>query len=139
LWPVSSAELYARHLGSAAMTHGVVTYCPQTFQDNRSPYTKPLADGSAGKRKEVVAMVRAKFQLNSYTTTMHSGWKDGKSTPPVEVRTLNFTPVCYDTEENKQFWASTPTGSLQLGTVNQEVWKLFELNKSYYLDFTPAP
>lgn len=76
-------------------------------------------------------MVRAKFQLNSYTTEKNY---DGK-----EKRTLNFTPVTNDkTPENKTFWQYTPSGSLQLGTVNEEAWKQFELGKEYYLDFTPA-
>ena len=83
--------------------------------------------------------VRAKFKLNSYTTEMVGNWEDGKLVGQVEKRTLNFTPVYSSgSEENKAFWNATPTGSLQLGVVNQEAWKNFELGKEYYLDFTPA-
>lgn len=81
-------------------------------------------------------MVRAKFKLNSYTTSIMN--IDGKD---VEMRTLNFTPVWSDDpqSENKTFWRWTPAGSVQLGTVNEEAWKHFEIGKEYYLDFTPAP
>ena len=83
--------------------------------------------------------VRAKFRLNSYTTEMYDRWVDNKNVGLVEKRTLNFTPVYgAGSEENKAFWDATPTGSLQLGVVNQDAWKQFELGKSYYLDFTPA-
>lgn len=91
-------------------------------------------------------MVRAKFKLNSYTTEM--GTKYPKNAAggvdwsakgePVEKRTLNFTPVSSGSPENTPFWDATPSGSLQLGVVNQEAWKEFELGKEYYLDFTPA-
>ena len=83
--------------------------------------------------------VRAKLRLNSYTTELHDKWVDGKSVGQVEKRTLNFTPV-YGTgsEENQAFWDATPSGSLQLGVVNQTAWTNFELGKSYYLYFIPA-
>ena len=83
--------------------------------------------------------VRAKFRLNSYTTEMVDKWVDGKVVGREEKRTLNFTPV-YGTgsEENKAYWDATPSGSLQLGVVNQEAWRQFELGKSYYLDFNAA-
>ena len=73
--------------------------------------------------------VRAKFRLNSYSTSMQGG---------KEMRTLNFTPVSSGSEENKKFWEWTPSGSLQLGTVNPTAWEQFQLEKDYYLDFTPA-
>lgn len=83
--------------------------------------------------------VRAKFRLNSYTTEMFDKWEDGKAIGKVEKRTLNFTPVYGDgSGENREFWDATPTGSLQLGVVNQAAWRDFQLGKAYYLDFTPA-
>lgn len=92
--------------------------------------------------------VRAKFRLNSFTTELHQsyphrtegGQVDYKRPESVEKRTLNFTPVYSDdpASENKAFWDATPSGSLQLGVVNPEAWKHFEIGKAYYLDFTPA-
>ena len=93
-------------------------------------------------------MVRAKFRLNSFTTELHArypqkkadGSTDYSKPENVEKRTLNFTPVHSDVEgsENKSFWDASPSGSVQLGVVNPEAWKHFEIGKEYYLDFTPA-
>jgi hypothetical protein len=79
--------------------------------------------------------VRAKFVLMSYTTHLvYPGGKESRK----ELRALKFSPVTNGSEENKSFFAYTPSGSVELGTVNEEAWKQFELGKSYYLDFTPA-
>lgn len=88
--------------------------------------------------------VRAKFRLDRYETTMHSTghrenskWvDDGK----VEKRTLVFRPVFDDNpeSENRKFWEATPGGEIRLDVVNQEAWQHFELDKEYYVDFTPA-
>lgn len=92
---------------------------------------KDAALNSVTEEDMYMATVRAKFKLNSYTTELHG---------EQEKRTLNFTPVYSDEpgSENKIFWEYTPSGSLQLGTVNQEAWEQFEIGKEYYLDFTPA-
>lgn len=91
--------------------------------------------------------VRAKFRLNSYQTSLQTvGYEkdaDGKDVyaKPIkeEMRTLNFTPVGAGpgaSEEDKMFWRSSPSGSLQMGTVNKAAWEYFELEQDYYLDFT---
>lgn len=81
--------------------------------------------------------VRAKFVVQSITRTQSSVYKDGQ-TVPQEVQTIKLYPVTGGTDENKKFFASTPTGAIELGTVNVEAAKQFELNKPYYVDFTPA-
>jgi hypothetical protein len=81
--------------------------------------------------------VRAKFRVNSITRQQFSVWKDGK-TIPQEVQTIALVPVCDGSEENKKFFASTPTGKIELGTINLESAQQIELNKDYYIDFTPA-
>ena len=92
-------------------------------------------------------MVRAKFKFVSYTTDLYTRIKvgmkysDPDSLETVETRTLKFSPVYGNGDpehENTKFWSSTPSGHLELGTVNPEAWKHFELGKDYYLDFTPA-
>lgn len=75
-------------------------------------------------------MVRAKFKLQSFTTSLdHTG---------KELRTLTFYPVTSGSDENKAFWQYTPSGKIELGTVNPDAWSKFELGKEYFLDFTPA-
>lgn len=41
--------------------------------------------------------------------------------------------------ENAKFWAATPAGQLQLGTINPAAASQFELHREYYVDFTPVP
>ena len=96
--------------------------------------------------------VRAKFRYNSHTTELHRTYPHRKAKieggtimerdldrlEETEKRTLNFTPVGDDSPENKLFWDATPSGSLQMGTLNPEAWKEFELGEEYYLDFTPV-
>jgi hypothetical protein len=90
--------------------------------------------------------VRAKFRVRDYSTAVDNrptGEKDENGTPilaPVEVRTINLVPV-YSQDpgsENHTFWKYTPSGAIQLGTINPAAWEQFELNREYYVDFTPA-
>lgn len=60
---------------------------------------------------------------------------DGKWGPSRQW-SFEFSPV-YGTEgENKSFWESTPSGRLELSCIQED---LFEVGKSYYLDFIVAP
>ncbi len=47
-----------------------------------------------------------------------------------------FTAVTGKSPENEAFFAATPSGSLSVSTVTQD---LFTPGKSYYLDITEAP
>jgi hypothetical protein len=97
--------------------------------------------------------VRAKFKLISVEASILSTSEkvvkdDGNGKASVEyvpvdkeMRTLNFIPVYGNgdpSHENTKFWQASPSGSIKLGTVNPEAWEKFELNKEYYIDFTPA-
>lgn len=93
--------------------------------------------------------VRAKFKYIGNAASLNSSYPhvkaDGNAdyTRPelVEMRTLKFQPVSANNDpnhENHKFWGATPCGSIELGTVNPEAWKQFELGKEYYVDFTPA-
>ncbi len=74
--------------------------------------------------------VRAKFVCNS-VTKFKSGWGDH----PIHYNYV-FAAVTSGSEENKSFFASTPSGKVELSALSAE---LFEIGKEYYLDFTPAP
>lgn len=80
---------------------------------------------------------RAKFTVHSITRSLSSVW-DGSKSVPQEVQTVKLFPVSGTSEENKKFFASTPSGSIELGLVSLEAAKQFELNKTYYVDFEPA-
>ena len=75
--------------------------------------------------------VRAKFVCQSVTQTKQH---DGKV-----VNTFKFMAVYGGqgaNEENKKFWEATPSGSVELSCVREEV--KFEIGKEYYLDFIPV-
>lgn len=86
--------------------------------------------------------VRAKFKVTEITRQMGSTRsKDAEGKDiwvPVEMQTVKMSPVSGGSEENKTFWDASPSGSLQLGVINQAAWRHFELDREYYLDFTPA-
>jgi hypothetical protein len=77
--------------------------------------------------------VVAKFKLNSYETFVQIKYPNGN---PEEVRNMKLSVVTSGSEENKKFFASTPSGNIQLSTVSPEVWEEFELNEEYYVTFT---
>ena len=47
----------------------------------------------------------------------------------------HFEAVTSGSEENKEFWKWTPSGTLRMNALKGE---LFEVNKEYYLDFNIA-
>ncbi len=62
----------------------------------------------------------------------YRGW----GTPPPMFYEAEFIPVTGDSsEENKSFFASTPSGSIKLSTIREDH---FVPGKSYYIDFTEA-
>lgn len=77
-------------------------------------------------------MVRAKFKVESVECTLHGNEK---------LQTIKLSPVYKNGDpnsENSKFWRWSPSGSIQLGCLNPEASKQFELGKEYYIDFTPA-
>lgn len=76
-----------------------------------------------------MATTRCKFQCQSVTKTLH--WdRSGKF-----LHTAKFSAVTDGSDENKQFFAATPSGSIEVGTYVPDV---FEVGKAYYVDLTPA-
>jgi hypothetical protein len=81
--------------------------------------------------------VRAKFYCTSITK--YIGFTQNPETGKYEAApafNYKFQAVTSGSEENKKFFASTPSGTIELSALRED---LFELNKEYYLDFTPAP
>jgi hypothetical protein len=72
---------------------------------------------------------RAKFQCTSVTKSKH--W-DGTGR---FIFNAKMTPVTSGSEENKEFFAATPSGTIELGQFNEE---LFVPGKEYFVDFTEA-
>lgn len=76
--------------------------------------------------------VRAKFRVDRIERSLH--WDRTKG----EIQTIVMSPVCDGSDENKRFYAATPSGQVNLGTVNGEAAAQFQLGEEYYVDFTPA-
>jgi hypothetical protein len=90
-----------------------------------------ILHGAPIPTKVISMTVRAKFKVESYSTR-----KSGDE----ELRSIRLVPV-YSSDpnsENAKFFKWSPSGSIELGTINPSAWAQFELDKEYYVDFTPA-
>lgn len=72
-------------------------------------------------------MTRAKFMCVSVKKQANHGGN------PAFYYESEFAPVSGGSEENKQFFAWTPSGSIRLSTVIEDH---FKAGKEYYVDFT---
>jgi hypothetical protein len=80
-------------------------------------------------------MTTAKFRCVSVSKTVGHVWSpDGKAGDGV-VYEATLYPVTGDTEENKKFFASTPSGTIKLGTIREDH---FIPGEAYYVDFRKA-
>lgn len=77
--------------------------------------------------EDKVQTVRCKFSCNTVkkTTDREHGF----------LYTYEFSAVYSGSEENKKFFAYTPSGSLNVGAFKDD---LFEPGKEYYIDIIPA-
>ena len=78
-----------------------------------------------GSIKPIPVKARGKFKVESKTETAC-----GTS---IEMR-----PVTSGSEENKAFYKYTPSGSLSLQVLNDNVVGKFVVGKEYYIDITAA-
>jgi len=89
--------------------------------------------------------VRAKFKVDEFKCGLQQrkkdsakGW-DAENLETVEMRTVVLSPVYGNSDpehENTKFWNATPSGRIELGTINPEAWRAFELGAEVYVDFT---
>ena len=74
-------------------------------------------------------MTRCKFHCSSVTKT---SYRQGDGSEKM-LYTADFFAVTEGSEENKKFFAWTPSGSLKLGTYKED---LFQPGGEYYLDIS---
>lgn len=86
--------------------------------------------------------VRAKFRCTEIQRVARAvpdgqgGWTNG------EAQAITLQPVYGQGDpnhENTKFYEATPSGHIQLAMVNLAAAQAFELNREFYVDFTPAP
>lgn len=80
---------------------------------------------------EVKKKVRCKVICNEVAKT---AFKNG--TTVEKGFKARFSPVYGGSPENDTFFKYTPSGSIELSTIRED---LFEAGQEYYLDFTPVP
>lgn len=73
--------------------------------------------------------VRCKFRCNSVTKRLDN-YKE-----PRFLYTYEFSAVYSGSEENERYFAYTPSGTLTVGALKDD---LFEPGKEYYLDIVEA-
>lgn len=76
--------------------------------------------------------VRAKFKVVSLTQREH--WDKTKGF----LHDVVMQPVVSGSKENESFYAATPSGQIQLATINDEAAKQFQIGKEFYVDFSEA-
>ncbi len=79
------------------------------------------------------ARVRAKFKVESYETRLSGQGPDAQ-----EIRSVKLSVVYGDSEENKKYFKWTPSGRIEIGMLNPEAWKEFELGREMYVEFFAA-
>lgn len=78
--------------------------------------------------------VRAKFYVSEVKQTRNNyGGKEGELLTTIKLQAVTGT-----NDENKAFFRWTPSGSIDLGTVNPTVVEQFRIGDEFYIDFTPA-
>lgn len=86
-------------------------------------------------------MIRAKFKVE-YKSKPYAieQWLSNEEKSGIRaVQDVVLRPVSYEgSDENKEFFASTPSGSITMVIVNPEASKGFVVGKEYYVDFTEA-
>lgn len=76
-----------------------------------------------------MSTVRAKFVCNEVSKKKH--WDSSDRF----LHEAKLSPVTTGSDENKEFFAASPSGSIQLGSFLPDA---FEPGKEYYIDFTLA-
>jgi hypothetical protein len=76
-------------------------------------------------------MVRAKFYVSTLTKQ-----KMGQQGEIGTVVKLNS--VLSGSDENKEFYRYTPSGTIELGTLNETAAAQFTIGQEFYVDFTAA-
>jgi hypothetical protein len=75
-------------------------------------------------------MIRCKFTCRE--VVKRKPWRGSEHTFDYVAK---FQAVMDGSEENKAFFAATPSGSLEIGVYSDDV---FEVGRDYYVDLTPA-
>lgn len=83
--------------------------------------------------------VRCKFRVSSITYTMGSQYNaETKTYDSGPVGTIRLNVVGSGSAEDKAFFASTPSGQIDVSIIRKEAADQFTIGREFYVDFTPA-
>lgn len=82
--------------------------------------------------------VRLKFRVSKKSESMGYVYRDGKNSTE-RVGSVELYPVSDGSEENKQFYAATPSGRIEFATINQAALDSLPLNAECYITIEPIP
>lgn len=85
--------------------------------------------------------VRAKFRVDykSQPYVVNQWLSDEGKSGIRAVQDVVLSPVSYEgADENKKFFASTPSGQIRLTMTNPAAYEALQQGKEYYVDFTEA-
>ncbi len=77
--------------------------------------------------------IRCKFRCEK--TETYAGYGKDENGQPKQLYNAVLVAVSDGSEENKRFWQYTPSGRLEVGSVNVLPWKV---GGEYYIDIVPA-
>lgn len=86
-------------------------------------------------------MIRLKFKVTEIHRSMgarYIGSQKGRELVPCEVRTIRMQPVDGINTENETFWSGSPRGQIEITCLNVDSAEPFDLDRKFYVDFTPA-
>jgi hypothetical protein len=86
-------------------------------------------------------MVRVKFKVTEIHRTMGAKYietEKGRDLVPSEVRTIRMQPVAGKHAENEKFWGGTPRGQIEITCINAEAGEQFDLDREFFVEFSPA-
>lgn len=86
-------------------------------------------------------MVRVKFKVTEIQRTMGAKYVEtekGRDLVPCEVRTIRMQPVAGNHAENEKFWSGTPRGQIEITCINAEAVEQFDLDREFFVEFSPA-
>ena len=82
--------------------------------------------------------VRLKFKVTKKNEYLGYTYRDGQNRTE-RVGGVELYPVTDGSEENKQFYAATPSGRIEFGTINQAALDSLPLGAECYITIEPVP
>lgn len=85
-----------------------------------------------------IGRVRGKFRVNAIERHRGSAPNETGDWVPCEMQTVKMGVVTGGDPEDNTYAQASPAGTIQLSITKPAVVGFFDLDQTYYVDFTPA-